>query len=330
MPPRGRGIQGFQLGVETTPGTGVAANKKFTDLMLVPGPEVNAEAVHSTGYLMPTGVQVTQEWASADVTGKLGFNGLVYVLSSLFGAAAITTPGGGTNSRDWTWASITGKAVTVPKTYTLEYGDAVRAYKAVHAFFNSLGISLDRTKVDFSSSVLAQQLQTGITLTGSPTEIANQVAMPNQFDVYADDTGAGIGTTKLLAAYEAALNIGDRFVVDWPINSANASFSSYVDSESQEHTSSLKLAADATGDAMFSTTFRAGAKKFIRLKATGPIIEAAIPYLIQLDFCALITKPGKFESFNGVEVMPFDFVIAYDATWGKAMSVKVTNLLIAL
>lgn len=333
--PRSRAVQGFQLGVESTPGTSVAANKKLTDIMLTPGAESNSDLVTSTGYVVPTGVQVTQEWATGDVSGRIGYNSLVYILSSVFGYTAPSTSitvgatATGTNARQWAFAP-SAKATTTPKTYTLEYGDAVRAYKSTHGFFNSLTLSIDRTKSEMSSSFIGRKLQTGQTLTATPTEIAAQIAMPSSWSVYIDDTAASLGTTKATTVYEAEVAVGDRYAVDWTLNSAETSFTSYVDAEGQTPTSTLKFAADASSDALMGTTFPAGTKKFIRLESLGNTIESSTKYAVRVDLCAIITKPNGFDSLNGVEVQSFDFTLAYDETWAKWLDVKVVNALTGL
>lgn len=334
--PRSRAIQGFQLGVEATSGTSVAANKKLLDIMLTPGAETNSDLVTSTGYVVPTGVQVTQEWTTGDVSGRIGYNSLVYILSSVLGGVTPSTSiayqsvtATGTLARQWNFSGQS-KATTTPKTYTLEYGDSARAYKSTHGFFNSLTLSIDRTKAELSSSFIGRKLQSGQTLTATPTEIAAQFSMPSSWSVYIDDTAATLGTTKATTVYEAEVAIGDRYGVDWTLNSTETSFTSYVDAEGQTPTSTLKFAADATSDALMGTTFPAGSKKFIRLLSTGNTIEASTKYAVQVDMCAIITKPNGFDSLNGVEVQSFDFTLAYDETWTKWLDVKVVNVLTAL
>jgi hypothetical protein len=313
----------------------VAAGKKLTDLILTPGPEASADLITSTGYVVPTGVQVTQEWTTGEVSGRIGYNSLVYILSSVLGAATpstsitVGTTATGTLARQWGFSAAT-TAATTPKTYTLEYGDASRAYRSAHGFFNNLTLSIDRTKAELQSAFIGRKLATGITLTSTPTEIQSSIAMPPSWSVYIDDSGATLGTTKATTVYEAEIALGDRFGVDWPINATETSFSSYVDMEGQTPTSTLRFAADATSDALMGTTFPAGSKKFIRLESLGTTIESSTKYALRIDLCAIITKPNSFDSLNGVEVQSFDFTLAYDTTWGKWLDVKIVNTMTAL
>jgi hypothetical protein len=93
--------QGVQIGKETTPGTAVAANKllRSTSFNLSPRQESNQYRAH--GFKLPTASQVHRKWQEGPIDGPLDYNEIVYILSTILGTAAITTPAGGTLSRQW-------------------------------------------------------------------------------------------------------------------------------------------------------------------------------------------------------------------------------------
>jgi hypothetical protein len=155
-------------------------------------------------------------------------------------------------------------------------------------------------------------------------EIPTVVLPTRGFDIYADDTWAGLGGSKLLAAYAGNLNLADKFVPDWTINSANTSFAGIVEAEDQDRSGSLVLGFDATARALIST-FSTGARKFFRFLVQGPLIGNATFYKLQVDFCAQILKPTDTGSTDSVVTKSFDLVNSYDPISGKFLEVELVN-----
>src|SRR5687768_754043 len=117
-----------QIGVESTAGTAVAANKRLSALSLLPNVKANVQRFRPQGYKYPTVTALGKEWTEAPLTGVPTYTEIVYPLSSVLGTAVITTPGGGTTSRLWTFNPST-TTDDAPKTFTIEMGSAVRAHR---------------------------------------------------------------------------------------------------------------------------------------------------------------------------------------------------------
>jgi hypothetical protein len=155
------------------------------------------------------------------------------------------------------------------------------------------------------------------------TDITPQPMFPLHFDIFMNDSWATLGQTQLLHAYNMDLGFGDKYERTKPINRSRLS-DSYVEIADQEHTLELTLAVDWKQRRILKDVQR-GDRKFVRLQATGPIIEASIPYLFRLDMSLFIDEVGESEDLNNIYARPFTFRIGRDATSGNAAAVRITN-----
>lgn len=323
-------FEGAQIGVETVYGTSVAANKKLQamDITLSPAGEVDVYGPQGQKY--DTLSILNREWATGDVGGRPSYTELQYPLSSVLTTAVITTPAGGTLSRDWDWTPA-NTAPDTPKSFTVERGQpgAGLADKVTGFVLTELGFTFSRTGgVDMSGTGIARALQTGQTLTSSPTALALTPVAPGQVSVYVDDTFAALGTTKLLRDFSAEFRIGDRFAPVWPLNAALTSFDAVI--ETKPTTSlALTLGNDTVGQG-YLATMRGGAKKYVRIEAVGPIIETTIPYLFRIDACVVVADAPSGGDVDGLSTLDWTFTPIYDATMGAAFTVKLRNTATAL
>src|SRR5262245_31177919 len=138
-------LQLVNWGVEATatPGTAVVGNKQMSALMVEVGPSINFDAFRPSGHKYATIVTTGKDWASAKITGQPTYTEAFYPFSSLLGTATITTPSGGTASRDWTFNPTT-TSIDVPNTFTVECGSSVRASKFSYGLVTGLTIPFDR------------------------------------------------------------------------------------------------------------------------------------------------------------------------------------------
>jgi hypothetical protein len=168
-----------------------------------------------------------------------------------------------------------------------------------------------------------------VTLTANPTEVPIIPVNGSHWDVFADATAEGLGETQLDAVYEAGLSFDDMFEQEYTLNSANRSFNSLYDAEEPGFEWTMMLGADAVAEG-FLTNLRNSTKRFIRLRATGPEIASGVKHAIEVDMCVFVTDVDSYQSNDGLYVLPLTFTLAYDAAWGKAMEIRVTNTLASL
>ncbi|MGH2520156.1 MAG: hypothetical protein ACRDF8_10160, partial [Chloroflexota bacterium] len=106
------------------------------------------------------------EWTEGKLTGDLFYNELHYLLASLFGGVTPAQNGSASN-RGYSWThNPSTSAEDVPKTFTIEQGDSVRAYKFGYGTVTDLDFKWDRKSgAQLSGSLMGQLLSDGITLT---------------------------------------------------------------------------------------------------------------------------------------------------------------------
>lgn len=325
--------QEFLLQKETTPGTPlVSAMKRLDGIKGMPATATSGgQGFKASGHKVNTSYQIGDLWGMWEIEGIQDFNALTFVLASLFGPPVITTPGGGTNARQHVFTPAAAAADT-KVTYTAQWGDAVKAFQAVYFLFNSLSLGIQRGTLSFGSSALSKKPDNTITKATTGITTVKSVPIPTRsYNIFADDTWAGLGTTKLLAIYDFNFTHGDKYTPDAPINSAVAGFEDLLENEDIDYSGSLTAGFDAAGTAL-ATTYENEAIKFIRLKVDGPIIEAAIPYSFTLDLAVRLTNVGTVgKAPNSPTVtLPFDFELIKDATSGFFAKATLVNDITAI
>jgi hypothetical protein len=120
--------------------------------------------------------------------------------------------------------------------------------------------------------------------------------------------------------------VSGRSVPIWPVNSSNTSYAATVESINAAGQMQLTLQADATNMA-YLTTMRNSARKFIRLSATGgtTVAGTVTNYAIAIDFSGEVIQMPSEQAMQELKMMQWTFGAVHDGTWGKAMSVSVTN-----
>jgi len=318
-----------QVGVESVPGTGVAANKLFQALSIEPAIKADIKTFKPLGAKYATIAALGKEWVEAKITGDVAcYNHLAYLLSGVLAYAAPVQQGGSA-AYLWTFTPAQSAEDTI-KTFTVEQGSSARAGKFTYGLVTEFGLKFDREKIEVSGSMLGQAYQDGISMTTSPTAIPIQPILPTALDVYLDATSASIGTTKLTRALSGEFGISDRFGPLWTINSAVSGFAAHVE-QAPKAQLKLMVEADATGMGPL-TAMRAGDKRYVRLKAVGPLIASTYYYTFQMDICGVVSDVGEFSDEDGVYAIEWTFDVAYDSAWssGRAMQVQLTNTISAL
>lgn len=320
--------QVVQIGVESTKGTAVAANKKLPSLSIGPSVKTNIDKFAPLGNKFPTIHAQGKEWAEAPVTGSPTYSELGYVLASLLAYAAPVQQSSTTAYKQT--AEIASTSEDTVKTYTVERGSAVQAEKMAYGQFTELTLTGDRDKVELSGKMLGRALSTGISLTSSPTSIEQIPILPKEVSVYLDTASGSLGSTKLTRVLKWSLQIASRFGPLWVVDAAQTSF---VEAVELPVDAKLKLLveADAAGMALL-TPMRDGTTRFARIgAASSQLAGTAIPYSSQLDLALQVgAEPTQLDDTDGVYTTEFTFDVVHDAGWGKALHWELINKQTAL
>lgn len=329
MPERATVFESTQIGVEVTPGTAVAANRKLLSMGFMPAVKGEFQEFRPQGMKHNTIVVPSKEWTAVKIEGVPSYNEIIYPLASLIKNPTPTQiiPSTGLAYR-WIFNSNSSGPDST-KTYTAESGSSVRALKYAYMLLTEFGMKWTRKETTLDGAAIAHAIQDGVSLTASPTEIPLVPVLVRHIDVYAADTAAGLDAADPLErAFEFEWKLGDRFSPVWRLRSTDTSFVAHVET-APTLTGKLKVAADAEGMG-FLATMRAGATKFLRLVCTGDEIETGNDYLLQVDTAFKVTEPEEFSDHDGVYAHGWNFTAAHDSTWGKAYEIEVVNTRSAL
>ena len=319
--------QVVQIGVESTPGTSVAANKRLQSLSIEPTLNTNVNRFRPQGSKYETVAALGKEWSSAPVSGIATYDEIIYPLSSVLTTGVHTTLVGG--GEQWVFSPATYAADT-PKTFTVEYGSALRAHKLTYGLFQEFGIEINRDAVNLSGSLIGQRITDGITLTSSPTSIPLIPMLPTSFDVYVDPAFGDIGTTKLGRCLSLNWRIGSRSNPLWVIDSTKTSWVAHVETVPSLE---MSLMVEADADGMdYLNQLRDGSTTYARLVSTGDVIGGAVtdPYSFQLDMPIKIVNTGGFSDQDGVYAVEWQTTGVHDTDLGGALQATVVNTRTAL
>lgn len=322
-------FQVAQWGVESTHGINVAANKKLPALSISFQPTGGeAEVFRPDGYKFATGsTPAADEMTILAIEGKLDYNNVVYLLASLLNYAAPVQQGA-TIAYKWTFTPDTDAGDTY-KSYSIEKGSTVTAAEVSWGTITAITLTFNRKGITLSAEGFATALSDGISMTGSPTEVAAEWVLPIDVDVYLADTQAGLaGASALTTLKEVEWHLTGKYQTDWNLNSAQTSFNEVVE-VAPDHGGQFVLTKDATATAL-RTVARSGNRKWLRIKAVGELIASTYYYTFLLDVPIEFTSPGEEADQDGVYAMTFPFVCVHDATWGKTLDLQVTNIVSAL
>ena len=327
MAGRGTVNRQVQVGVESTPGTPVAANKLLPSMSLTLNPEIDNREYRAQGFKMGTANKIIHFDGGASLSGPMNYSEIIYLLNTLV-TGVITTPGGGTNSRDHTF-SPTATGTDAFKTLTIQEGDATAAVQMAYSLLTDFGLTVNEGGSEVTGTLVGYA-PTNTTLTGSPTTIAQLPIGPREIDVFIDPTFGAIGTTKVSDCLGFEFSLGNKQVKKRVLNTTFQSFKETVEAP-------VSLSANFTTEHNLQSrnlyagvTTTSNPVQYVRLKATGPIIEGAIPYKFQLDVAARIIDMNQQDASD---IWGYQYVLLpeYDSTFGnKLCSIVVTNNLAAL
>jgi len=319
-----------QLGVETTEGTAVAANKILRAISLMPKYEREESGFRPAGHKYETLQTVDKEWAKGNYDGRVCYNAIIYLLSSLIG---VPTPVqiGATAARTWTFTPSTTQG-HAGKSYTFEVGDNVKVDKYPGGRISSLHLVAPQAEITVEGELFTRKPSFNQTQTSTPTEIAARPVTRNHIDMFVDPTTFGnIGTTKVTDAMQEELSLGTAFHPLWAHNTSETSYRDTVEvappfdfSIITPHNSQSRTYLDNLSGA---------AIQYLRWQAVGAQIadDSGTPVYerIRIDIAGKFAKPEDVDEDDAF-AMKYSFRPLHDASLGSAWKVEVINLLTAL
>lgn len=316
-----------QIGFEATPGTAVAATDKLSASRVRFNIEPQIEPFRASGFKSITGVTPNYEDSSFSVDGMPTFEEFCLWAATIIDTPTITTPGGATNARNWQFI-MDENAADADESMTIERVN-VRSFEAAYAMLNQIGFSVSRapngsSSIGFTGSGFAKAIVDGITATPSLSQIPYIPMVPKTFDLFIDDSAAGLGTTGFTEAFSVEYGLGPKKNRFSSLDSSESSFSGHYEQET-DGTITVRFPRNATSSALI-TDMRNAETLFVQLKATeaADLIESGATYDFQLDVAGKIINADLGED-NGLETIGFTLAQFADPTWGQAMELNIVN-----
>lgn len=145
-----------QVGVEVTKGTAVPTTKTLPTMSIELTRELTVKQYRQLGQKGVAASKINQDWCSGKLSGPLNFTELVYALSMLV-SPVITTPGGGTLSRQWLFTAL-NQGADAFKTLTIQEGDSTAAQQAAFCLLTQFGITIAKDDATIAGTILGQNL----------------------------------------------------------------------------------------------------------------------------------------------------------------------------
>lgn len=321
MTDRAKVIEAVQIGLETTPGTAVAAATNLRSVSVDTKIGGAADLFRPDGHKFNTLSQLNMEWSTLALNGKPTYTEICWPLAMMFGNPSPSSSGVAVKTRVYEMLDTT---LLTPKTATIQKGSSVRAQQIAFSVLTDLGLTFSRSAgVNLTGQAIGQLFTDAATLTSTPSDVTLVPIMGKQLDFWIDSSSAAFGTTKMLRAFHVEPSLGGVYGPIWAINSATTSYGGVIDL-APTATVKITMEADAAGMA-YLAQYRAGTTIFARLKATGAVIDSAIPYSLTYDTALLVKSVSPDEDEQGVTVVTFETEMMKDPTWGKALQITVVN-----
>ncbi len=156
MPDRIAEAQRAVLGAEATRGTAVPATMLLKTLMLQPQPQNEGKDLEYQGDIVAGDYVLTSEASETSLDGYLTFDEIGLALASSIGKPVTTALGGGAY-RHLFWLNVKGAADA--QTYTLDFGDDLKAERITNLILAEMGIDTSRKDHSVKGKLLGRNVQ---------------------------------------------------------------------------------------------------------------------------------------------------------------------------
>jgi hypothetical protein len=303
-------------------------------------PDLAFEEYRLAGNKFIAASAITQIQSALNIdSSPLNYTEIVYPLSSVLGAATITTPVGATLARNWMF-SVNPATADPPVSFTVQSGDGTNRTRANGVVVNSLDMTIEEgAGASVSGNGFGGRLvpSAGVMDTLAGTQPSLVVANWTQASIYIDDVpvdeadiATTFGTTKRSAIFQSNPSFGDRYELVRVLDAALGGSPAAIAEVPVTFQIDMSMAADSFGRGLI-TAAENGTPKLIRIGlVSGTEIESGTPFSITIDAFATIADGGDEDERNGAQAINWTFNMSYNSTWNKAMEVNVVTNLTAL
>lgn len=328
-----RSLRKIQLGVETTPGTAVAATTiwrgkgTLEDKREVVFPEEDIGLISGADRQYTAKLLGGLEMESVPAT----FEQLPYILAAGVKNVVTGTADGSGSGKIYTYTFSTTTPNDI-KTYTIEGGDNQAAEKMEYAFVESFRLSGKAGEaLMMSASWLGRQI-TSSSFTSSLSLPTVEEILFSKGKLYIDAIGGTIGTTLQSNTFLGMeLSVKTGFVPVFT-GEGNLYFTFHKLTE-PEVTVDITFEHDSVGTAR-KTDWGAGTARLVRMNFEGSsLTTGGTTYqkkTLRIDFAAKVEKVSKLDEQDGNDILKVTFRPRYNATAAKFAEIVVVNELASL
>jgi hypothetical protein len=278
-----------RLGLESTPGTPVAANLVLRSLTIQPTPVIPRNPIRASGNMAATGMTSGKEHTTFTVEGPLTYTDSAFLFNSVLGAPISNTASGVTTL---TWLPNAEAANTL-RTYTVEVGSGNGSAGFAGAFLTDLSISIDKDNANVSGSGLGRVFQEGITLTSSTTDVALEPVSSNQVSVFVASTLAALDEpeARMKRCLSANFGLQGRQTPIFTLDDTEQSFSASVE-RFYDKTAQIVVEQDSQGNGLMGSLKRNDVF-FVRYIARGREITTGQRLELHVTFPCQISSTSR-------------------------------------
>ncbi len=273
--------------------------------------------------------KTVRRWCELSAEGPLD-NAVLPLLAcmALDGSVSATTPGGGTNSRDWTFVpTITSDDVDAATVY---WGDPnIQAFKAAYVMLDELRIRAGTDSTDGAMMSISGQGQfpSKDAPDSLPTQITGPLFVPGEMQLWIDTGSDAIGTTAVTGRFIATeITIPTGVTRKWHAAGAGATLNfTGIGRAKRAATLSLTLELpDMTQYDLFAGSSGDTTAK-VRVRFNGPIIEGSLRHQVTFDIYGPLELDSWGEHAGTNRTIVLNVISEYDSTLGADFQLVVRN-----
>ena len=317
-------LEGLQFGIETTPGTLVAADTRVVVAEGGTFSEMETRMMNEAPRGVTAEVETLRTRRHSELTIEGWYNGAEILLPLLCGLKSTT--GAGAAPYVWTFAPrLTRPETLKAATFEISYTDGATRHRQVefgYATCSRIGLDLALGEpAMYSADFFGRAAQASSYTAALAVLSTRNPVQSDLFGVYIDPTWAALGTTKKSglvrsASLEIMTGVGPDYTLD---GRSDLDMTQLMRGGKITGTLDLTMEFDGEGSDEYDA-WKAGTRRAIRLLATGPGNN-----ITQIDMWGEYTEPPSFAVEDGLRTMSIVLRIMYDATSTNAVSWMVTN-----
>lgn len=303
----------YQVGAETTAGTGVDADKRYLSLTKVNLRAIEPKAKYSAGGSeTPTGESQEKVYSEFDGEGPICYNTLPLILNACLGNQAASP---------YTWTP-SNFGVDTLKTFTLEKGSPAGGEKAAYCVVKGFRQRFTKKDASINFAGFGRKLQPDIEMTADPDPVPCVPVDPKKVQLLIGDDVAGLAAVNW---QEIELVVGDRWAPHMEGNTSTDSFEE-PNKVRNAHTITASFTASTAVVADLITASRNKERRCVRIKATSDLeFAAGQKYDLTETAMCMVDVPNTSEEGDDVVRATCQFTMAYDATFGGFLKIALTN-----